>query len=111
MKIGDLVRFNHERDDGPVHRVVSVMSDGMIEIHDMGGYFAPHLFVVADDVAAKPLPCPFCGHDHIGVTPVSNTNGNLKFAHCNHCGARGSCCNGPRENAVAAWNKRMGPRP
>lgn len=54
MKIGDLVRFNHERDGGPVHRVVSVMKDGMIEIHDMGGYFAPHLFVIADDVAAIP---------------------------------------------------------
>lgn len=54
LKIGDLVRFNHERCGGPVHRVFSVMSDGMIEIHDMGGYFAPHLFVVADDVAAIP---------------------------------------------------------
>lgn len=54
MKIGDLVRFNHEQDGGPVHRIVSVMSDGMVEIHDIGGYFAPHLFAAADDVADIP---------------------------------------------------------
>lgn len=60
MKIGDLVRFNHERDGAPVHRIVSVMSDGMVEINDMGGYFAPHLFVPADDIAEIPpsLPLP-----------------------------------------------------
>ena len=55
MNIGKLVRFAHEKDGGPVHRVVSVMSDGMIELHDFGGYFAPHLFVIADDVAAIPV--------------------------------------------------------
>lgn len=49
MKIGDLVRFNHERVGGPVHRVVSVMRDGKIEVHDIGGYFAPQLFTVAKD--------------------------------------------------------------
>lgn len=54
MKIGNLVRFANEKSGGPVHRVVSVMHDGMIEIHDMGGYFAPHLFVVADDIAEIP---------------------------------------------------------
>ena len=54
MKIGDLVRFNDEQDGGPVHRVTSVMLDGMIEIHDMSGYFAPHLFVTANDVGGIP---------------------------------------------------------
>lgn len=49
-----LVRFGHERNGGPVHRIVSVMADGMVELHDMGGYFAPHLFAIADDVAAIP---------------------------------------------------------
>lgn len=58
MKIGDLVRFAHEQNGGPVHRVVSVMSDDMIELHDMSGYFAPHLFVAADDVADIPPPQP-----------------------------------------------------
>jgi hypothetical protein len=58
MKQFDLVRFNHEKDGGPVHRVVSVMSDGMIEIHDIGGYFAPHLFTLADDVADIPPAAP-----------------------------------------------------
>lgn len=47
MKIGDLVRFNHEREGGPVYRVASVMRNGMVELHDLGGYFAPHLFVAA----------------------------------------------------------------
>lgn len=60
MKIGDLVRFNHEQNGGPVHRIASVMSDGMVELHDMGGYFAPHLFALADDIAdippSPPLP-------------------------------------------------------
>lgn len=55
MKIGDLVRFNHQKDGGPVHRVASVMSDGMIELHDMGGYFGPDLFVTADDIGGIPL--------------------------------------------------------
>lgn len=52
--LGSLVRFNHEKDGGPVHRIVSVMSDGMVEIHDIGGYFAPHLFAVADDIGDIP---------------------------------------------------------
>jgi hypothetical protein len=56
VKQFDLVRFNHEKNGGPVHRVVSVMPDGMIEIHDIGGYFAPHLFTPADDVADIPSP-------------------------------------------------------
>lgn len=53
----DLVRFAHERDGGPVHRVVSVMHDGMVELHDIGGYFAPHLFAIADDIGGIP-PSP-----------------------------------------------------
>jgi len=54
LKQGALVRFAHEQDGGPVHRVVSVMQDGMVELHDMGGYFAPHLFAVADDIGGIP---------------------------------------------------------
>lgn len=54
MKIGNLVRFVHEKKGGPVHRIVSVMADGMVELNDMGGYFAPHLFVMADDIANIP---------------------------------------------------------
>lgn len=44
---GTLVRFNHERKGGPVHRIASVARDGMIELEDMGGFFAPHLFECA----------------------------------------------------------------
>lgn len=58
LTLGTLVRFYSERAGGPVHRVVSVMSDGMIELHDRGGYFAPHLFEVADDVGGIPPTIP-----------------------------------------------------
>jgi hypothetical protein len=58
MKIGDLVRFNHERNGGPVHRIASVTHDGMVELHDMGGYFAPHLFEIATDIADIPPIVP-----------------------------------------------------
>jgi hypothetical protein len=54
LEQGALVRFANEHDGGPVHRITSVMNDGMVELHDMGGYFAPHLFVVADDVGDIP---------------------------------------------------------
>lgn len=54
MKPGTLVRFNHERDGGPVRRVASVAPDGMVELEDMGGFFAPHLFEIADDIADIP---------------------------------------------------------
>lgn len=58
MKPGDLVRFNHERDGGPVRRVASVAPDGMIELEDMGGFFAPHLFEIAEDIADIPPSQP-----------------------------------------------------
>jgi hypothetical protein len=35
---------------------VYIAYDGLIELHDMGGLFAPHLFVPADDVADIPPP-------------------------------------------------------
>lgn len=54
LKQGTLVRFANKQEGGPVHRVVSVMHDGMVELHDMGGYFAPHLFAVADDIGDIP---------------------------------------------------------
>lgn len=55
MKIGDLVRFNHQKDGGPVHRVVSAAPDGMVELHDMLGWFSASLFTIADDVGGIPL--------------------------------------------------------
>jgi hypothetical protein len=54
LRQGTLVRFANEKNGGPVHRVVSVMRDGMIELHDIPGYFAPHLFEVADDIGDIP---------------------------------------------------------
>lgn len=54
FKLGSLVRFWSERDGGPVHRVTAVASDGMVLLNDMGGWFAPHLFAFADDIADIP---------------------------------------------------------
>jgi hypothetical protein len=67
---GDIVRFAHEQNGGPVHRIVSVMSDGMVEIHDMGGYFAPHLFVVATDIADIPAKIPECRCDDVYLDTI-----------------------------------------
>jgi hypothetical protein len=40
------VRFNHQP-NGPYHMVVVATARGMIELFDMEGEFAPHLFVPA----------------------------------------------------------------
>lgn len=71
LERGTLVRFNHKRDGGPIRRVVSIASDGMVELEDMGGFFAPHLFEIADDIADIPpqvenalCQCPTCGRMH-----------------------------------------------
>lgn len=60
MNIGTLVRFRHQREGGPVHRVTAIDGsagphNGMIELNDMGGYFAPHLFEEATDIGGIPL--------------------------------------------------------
>lgn len=63
IKAGDRVRFNTESETGPDRRVVSVTRDGMLELHDMTGHFAPHLFVVVTDhelawATYKPMSSP-----------------------------------------------------
>lgn len=52
------VRFNHEREGGPVHRVVRIGRDAMVELNDMGGCFAPHLFEIASDIGGIPPRIP-----------------------------------------------------
>ena len=71
LKPGDLVRFNHERDGGPVYRIGRIDREGMVELGDMSGWFAPHLFELADDIADIPpkiesdmCQCPTCGRMH-----------------------------------------------
>jgi hypothetical protein len=71
-----LVRFNHEQNGGPVHRIMSVMRDGMVELHDMGGYFAPHLFVVADDIGDIP-PSPASPNDAQALAEALAQNAKL----------------------------------
>ena len=117
LHLGTLVRFAHERNGGPVHRVVSVMQDGMIEIHDMGGYFAPHLFVIADDIGDIPpsrdndelLPCPFCGGaaEIINIEDGGNAGGS--FVHCTQCEACSNVEFEFKENFVSNWNRRANP--
>jgi len=67
VKKGDLVRFVNEQDGGPVHRIVRAFYDGMIELHDMAGFFASHLFVLADDIGGRHEPLtsakPNMGHE------------------------------------------------
>jgi hypothetical protein len=53
-----LVRFANEKDGGPVHKVVAVDRDGMVELNDMGGWFGPHLFAIADDIGGIPPSVP-----------------------------------------------------
>ena len=118
LRTGTLVRFAHEMNGGPVHRIVSVMRDGMVEIHDMGGYFAPHLFVVADDVGDIPpvrpadtdlLPCPFCGGaaERIDVPGDDGTeNAGGSCIQCNRCAASGALHFDRKENLLSSWNQR-----
>lgn len=76
METGNLVRFSNERDGGPVHRITRVAADGMVELNDMGGLFAPCLFVLADDIAD--IPC------RVGTARPDD----LRYAArtCNHLG-------------------------
>lgn len=46
--LGKTIRFNHQL-DGPDHRVRTLLWNGMVELHDMVGEFAPHLFVIVED--------------------------------------------------------------
>ena len=52
--VGKDVRFAHEQSAGPLHRVVLASADGMVELRDMGGLFAPHLFVVVEKEVTRP---------------------------------------------------------
>lgn len=58
--LNKLVRFAHEKNAGPIHKVIAVNQDGAVELHDMDGLFAPHLFVIADDIRGiPPTVAPF----------------------------------------------------
>lgn len=90
--LNKLVRFNHERNGGPVHRVHQVNRDGMIELEDMDGLFAPHLITIVDDIGGiplspPPLKCPGVGRDKDNICalqfyfsrPVSDDE--MRFLH------------------------------
>lgn len=70
---GRLVRFAHQKAGGPVHRVSKRVTNSLgefVELEDMVGQFAVHLFVSAEpeapashrwsgpNVAVPPCPCP-----------------------------------------------------
>jgi hypothetical protein len=48
---GQRVKFKHQQGLPETHLVVFVTAEGMVELDDMAGQFASHLFVVADDPA------------------------------------------------------------
>lgn len=50
--LGRLVRFNHQP-NGPFHLCTLLDRDGMVEVFDMTGRFAPHLFVVVPDLTTS----------------------------------------------------------
>jgi len=59
--IGDRVRFAHQHPNGPVHIVSATWGyrDGpMVELKDMSGRFASHLFIAADYPADSIVPRP-----------------------------------------------------
>lgn len=117
-----LVRFKHERDGGPVHRVVSVMHDGAVELNDMDGYFAPRLFSLADDIADIPpvrqhdgslMPCPFCGGEaEYGEVGGDGLDFGGQFIQCTNalCGASSAlifpCGHEPKPLLAERWNRR-----
>lgn len=87
-----LVRFGHERNGGPVYSVMHVAVDGMIELNGMAGQFAPHLFVVADDIGGVPpsrhdLKCPGVGRDKDNARALqfyfsrTVTDDEMRFLH------------------------------
>jgi len=56
---GDRVRFAHQHPEGPVHTISAVvreylqgrpfqLGEPMVELEDMAGQFATHIFVAAD---------------------------------------------------------------
>jgi hypothetical protein len=50
---GKLVRFRHQA--RPYGYVTKVTQDAMVEIDNKGGFFAPHLFVVVDQIPTNCL--------------------------------------------------------
>lgn len=57
-------------------------------------------------IAAKPLPCPFCGSNDIKPVGVTVDKGDREAIECKKCGTVGPL--GKTElKAVALWNKRV----
>ena len=51
----------------------------------------------------KPLPCPFCGSDHITWRELSGPDGSIdEYRECWECGARGPSS----ADSLRAWNIR-----
>lgn len=129
MKKGDLVRWANEQDGGPVHRVTRAFYDGMIELHDMTGFFANHLFVLADDIGGIPLddhaivaqpkhtqtsdaellPCPFCGGEAKREDIEAREgveNAGASYITCARCWASTALHFDRKENLISSWNDR-----
>jgi len=60
-KKGDRVRFAHQLETGPSHTIIStflVNGDWMVEINDMPGNFAAHIFRAEDYPSDSIVPRP-----------------------------------------------------
>jgi hypothetical protein len=52
--LGKILRFHHQP-EGPFHQVRTMSWNGMVELHDMSGEFAPHLFAVVEPKQYTPI--------------------------------------------------------
>ena len=48
LLLGKLVHFNHEPPTAPPHFVDALVPGPLVELNDLPGQFAPHLFKLAD---------------------------------------------------------------
>jgi hypothetical protein len=108
--VGKIVRFAHEQNGGPCHRVIARDALGMVELEDMGGFFAPHLFVVADDVAEIPpagkRPRAMIWRPIAELPPeLKNGRGLLVYGlHEHDSGREGGFQKGDHWWAIALWD-------
>ncbi|MGB2633893.1 MAG: hypothetical protein WAM58_08155 [Candidatus Acidiferrum sp.] len=61
LKRGIRVRFSHQAQTGPDMTVSDFTQDGMIELKEMAGQFAPHIFVLVEAIMLKGVNCTWVG--------------------------------------------------
>lgn len=107
---GKLVRFNHEKETDLPHRVAAV-ANGMIDLDDLGGWFAPHLFKIAGD-DPKAAPCEHLNFQAaVNVGRLSGVVGGAITGYCADVKIQCAGCGMPfRFLGLAAGNHYAEPR-